>query len=223
MHQRQHEVAQRGATIMPFDLSRTTHVFDDEADGGLQTVTANDPSETAQIYLIRDHLADLANRMARIDVLAFGGGFASVPLMFHEIVEVRSWMDGPTFLNGILLGQVTPGPIVITATFIGYWLHGFLGAVVATFSVFFPSFLIVVGMTPYFDRLRASPFFNKALGGILSSFVGLLLTVTVRFAEDVSWDFSRLFLASAAFVALLLQIDLLWVVLTGAVVSLMLF
>jgi hypothetical protein len=65
MHQRQHEVAQRGATVMPFDLSRTTHVFDDEADGGLQTVTANDPSETAQIYLIRDHLADLANRMAR--------------------------------------------------------------------------------------------------------------------------------------------------------------
>src|SRR4051812_18882202 len=65
MHQRQQEVAHRGATVMPFDLSRTTHVFDDQADGGLQTVTANDPSEIAQIYLIRDHLADLANRFAR--------------------------------------------------------------------------------------------------------------------------------------------------------------
>ncbi|MBI3797932.1 MAG: aspartate carbamoyltransferase [Deltaproteobacteria bacterium] len=64
-HQRQHEVAQRGAAIMPFDLSRTTHVFDDQADGGLQTVTANDLSDTAQIYLIRDHLAELANRFAR--------------------------------------------------------------------------------------------------------------------------------------------------------------
>lgn len=65
LHQRQHEVAQRGTTVMPFDLSRTTHVFDDQADGGLQTVTANAPSDTAQIYLIRDHLADLANRFAR--------------------------------------------------------------------------------------------------------------------------------------------------------------
>lgn len=65
VHQRQHEVAQRGTTVMPFDLSRTTHVFDDQADGGLQTVTANDLSDTAQIYLIRDHLADLANRFAR--------------------------------------------------------------------------------------------------------------------------------------------------------------
>ncbi len=65
LQQRQHEVAHRGATVMPFDLSRTTHVFDDQADGGLQTVTANDPSDTAQIYLIRAHLADLANRFAR--------------------------------------------------------------------------------------------------------------------------------------------------------------
>jgi hypothetical protein len=65
LHRRQQEVAHRGTTVMPFDLSRTTHVFDDQADGGLQTVTANDPSDTAQIYLIRDHLADLANRFAR--------------------------------------------------------------------------------------------------------------------------------------------------------------
>lgn len=171
------------------------------------------------LFLTQRPLFELAVLMARIDVLAFGGGFASVPLMFHEIVEVRSWMDGPTFLNGILLGQVTPGPIVITATFIGYWLHGFLGAVVATLSVFFPSFLIVVGMTPYFDRLRASPFFTKAQGGILSSFVGLLLVVTLRFAADVSWDMGHVLLVIAAFIALRLQVDIFYVVLAGVVIS----
>lgn len=73
-------------------------------------------------------------------MLAFGGGFASVPLMFHEIVEVRSWIDGPTFVNGIALGQITPGPIVITATFVGYLLDGLLRALIATVSVFLPSF-----------------------------------------------------------------------------------
>ena len=81
-------------------------------------------------------------------------GFASVPLMFHEFVEVRAWMDGQMFLNGIALGQITPGPIVITATIVGYMVYGSIGAIVATIGVFLPSFLIVIGVVPYFDRLR---------------------------------------------------------------------
>jgi chromate transporter len=174
------------------------------------------------LFLAERQLFDLAVLMSRIDVLAFGGGFASVPLMFHEIVEVRSWMTGPTFLNGIVLGQVTPGPIVITATFIGYWLQGLQGAVVATLSVFSPSFLMVVGLAPYFDRLRAAPRFDHAMRGILCSFVGLLLAVTLRFAADVSWDIGHVLLVSAAFVALRLQVDIFYMVLAGVVIALVL-
>lgn len=171
------------------------------------------------LFLTERTLFDLAALMFRIDLFAFGGGYASVPLMFHEIVEVRAWLDGPTFLNGIVLGQVTPGPIVITATFIGYLLYGTLGGLVATLSVFSPSFLIVVGLVPYFDRLRASPTFNKAMAGVLCSFVGLLLTVTLRFAGNIQWDIARALLAGAAFVALLRKVDILWVVVIGTVIS----
>ena len=149
--------------------------------------------------------------MFRIDLFAFGGGFASVPLMFYEVVQVRPWVDGPTLLNGIVLGQVTPGPIVITATFIGYLLKGPLGGLIATICVFLPSFMMVVGIVPYFDRLRGSPYFKKVMTGILCSFVGLLLTVTIRFALNIPWDFTRILLSSAAFVALLLKVDILWV------------
>jgi chromate transporter len=158
--------------------------------------------------------------MFRIDLFAFGGGFASVPLMFHEVVEVREWMDGTTLLNGIALGQVTPGPIVITATFVGYLLKGSLGGVIATISVFLPSFMIVIGIVPYFDRLRSSPYFKKVITGILCSFVGLLLTVTIRFALDIPWNIPRILLSGAAFVALMMKVDILWVVLVGTVVSL---
>ncbi len=72
------------------------------------------------LYLIDATLLNLAVLMMKIDLFAFGGGFASLPLMLHEIVNVRGWMDSKTFMDGIALGQVTPGPIVITSTFVGY-------------------------------------------------------------------------------------------------------
>jgi len=167
-------------------------------------------------------LFDLAALMFRIDLFAFGGGFTSVPLMFNEVVNVNSWMDSRTFLNGIALGQITPGPIVITATFIGYVLYGFLGGIIATISVFLPSFLIVVGVAPYFDKLRGFPYFNKAVSGVLSSFVGLLLSVTVLFALKIPWDLLRIVIAMAAFIALFLRVEIYWVVIAGIIVSIIL-
>jgi len=171
-------------------------------------------------YFLDRKLFDLATLMFRIDLFAFGGGFASVPLMFYEVVQVRSWLDGPTLLNGIVLGQVTPGPIVMTATFVGYLVNGPLGGLIATICVFLPSFMMVVGTASYFDRLRSSPYFQKVITGILCSFVGLLLTVTIRFALDIPWNLPRILLSGAALVALILKVDILWVVLAGTVISL---
>jgi chromate transporter len=175
------------------------------------------------LFIFERELFRLGVLLFRIDLLAFGGGFSSVPLMFHEVVDVRHWMDGSTLMNGIALGQITPGPIVITATFIGYLLHGPLGGLVATISVFTPSFMLVTGAAPYFDRLRTSPSFNKVISAILCSFVGLLFAVTVRFAWGVHWDVRHVLLASAAFIALLFKIDILWVVAAGVVISVALF
>lgn len=173
----------------------------------------------ALLFFFRKDLFHLAVLMAKIDCIAFGGGFASVPLMFHEIVEVRSWIDGPTFLNGIVLGQFTPGPIVITATFVGFLVHGFPGALIATVAIFLPSFLILIGIAPWFDRMCSSAWFTRAIGGILCSFVGLLFTVGIRFALNVHWDWSHVALAAAAFAALFFKLDILWVVLAGTAIS----
>jgi chromate transporter len=166
---------------------------------------------------------NLAALFLQIDLFAFGGGFASIPLMYHEVVEVRQWIDSATFLNGIALGQVTPGPIVITATFIGYLMYGPLGGILATISIFLPSFILVVGIPPYFDRLRSSAYFNQVIQGVLCSFVGLLFTVTLRFAWNVHWDSRHILLAVAALIALLLKTDILWVVIAGILFSVVLF
>ena len=171
------------------------------------------------LWLAQRRMFDLAETMFRIDLFAFGGGFSSVPLMFHEVVEARRWLDGPTLLNGIVLGQVTPGPIVITATFVGYLLAGIGGAAVATVGVFLPSFVLLVAAAPHFDRLRTLPQFGKVISGVLCSFVGLLLTVTARFAQDVTWNWVHLLLAVGAFIALRLKVNVLWIILVGTGLS----
>jgi chromate transporter len=175
------------------------------------------------LYLLKPALLGLALLMLKIDLFAFGGGFASIPLMLEEVVNVRGWLDSKTFMDGIALGQVTPGPIVITATFVGYLVYGFPGAFVATIAIFTPSFLLLVGTAPFFHSLKQSPIFARTTQGILASFVGLLLYVTVRFALAVPWDILRVGLAVAVLIALLRKVDLLYIILIGAAISIALF
>ena len=161
--------------------------------------------------------------MMKIDLFAFGGGFASLPLMLHEIVEVRKWMDNTTFMNGIALGQITPGPIVITSTFVGYLISGPIGALFATIAIFTPSFLMVIAVTPIMDIVRTSEYFARATKGILASFVGLLFFVTMKFAFAVPWDSIRILLVCAALIAMFKKVDILYLVLITSAVSFFLF
>ena len=173
----------------------------------------------AVLYFLERRLFELASVMMKVDLFAFGGGFASVPLLLHETVEVRHWLDARTFLDGIALGQVTPGPIVITATFVGYQFAGLFGALVATVAIFTPSLVVLIAAVPYADRLRHSLSFKRALRGVLASFVGLLLAVTLRFGASASWNIVTAAIGVVAFLSLLLGVDVLWVVLGGTRVS----
>jgi chromate transporter len=171
------------------------------------------------LYIANAALFTLAAIMLKIDLFAFGGGFASLPLMLHEIVTVKGWMTNGTFMDGIALGQVTPGPIVITSTFVGYIVQGLAGAIVATIAIFTPSFFMVVTIAPIFDRLRSSPYFARVIDGILASFVGLLIYVLIKFALAVPWGVVRIILGLAALAALIRKVDILYIIPAGAVLS----
>jgi chromate transporter len=171
------------------------------------------------LWILDHRLGKLAAVMLKVDVFAFGGGFASVPLMLNEVVDVRRWIDSRTFMDGIVLGQATPGPIVITATFVGYQVAGFSGALVGTVSIFTPSFIVLVATVPYFDRLQQSALFRRAVRGVLLSFVGLLLSTAIRFGMAATWSVPGVILAVLAFVALRFKIDVAWIVLIGGIIS----
>ena len=174
------------------------------------------------LYFLNAILFNLAVVMLKIDLFAFGGGFASLPLMLHEVVINRGWLDNKTFMDGIALGQITPGPIIITATFAGYLISGISGALTATIAIFTPSFFMVVIVAPFFDRLKNSVSFMKAIDGIFASFVGLLLYVCITFTMVIPWDMVRILLGLAALIALLRKVDILYIVPSGAVISLFL-
>jgi chromate transporter len=174
------------------------------------------------LYFVNGKLFSLAVLMLRVNFFAFGGGLSSLPLMHHEIVA-RGWMDSKAFIDGIALGQVTPGPISITGTFIGYLLFGVTGAIIATIATFSPSFILLLVTEPYFAKLKSSQRFARASKGIVCCFVGLLFYVTYRFAHDIQWDLARVFLGVAAYLALYRKIDILLIVLVGALYSVVKF
>ncbi len=171
------------------------------------------------LYFLAPSLFHLAALMVRVDLFAFGGGYASLPLLLHEVVEVRHWLDLATFMDGIALGQVTPGPIVITATFVGQLVAGIGGAVVATVAMLTPSLVVLLAAASHLDRLRGSVWVQRALRGVLATFVGLLAAVLLHFLQTTPWSPVAAAVAVAALVALWRGVDLLWVVAGGAAVA----
>ncbi len=158
--------------------------------------------------------------MMKIDSFAFGGGYASLPLMLHEVVYKLKWMTEPVFMDGIALGQITPGPIVITATFVGFYQFGLIGAIISTLSIFTPSFVIIASATELQEKIRSSTWFLRAKKGLIASFSGLLFYAELKFLTGVAWTPVSALLAVILLIALLKRVNLLWIVAFTAGLSL---
>jgi chromate transporter len=167
-------------------------------------------------------LFDLAQVMMKIDLFAFGGGYTALTLMFHEAVESRHWLESKAFMDGVALGQITPGPILITAAFIGYLTGGLAGASVGTMAIFAPGFVLITAALPLVDRLRSNRFFQRAIRGTASCFTGFLLFTALKFAFAVPWDAKRFLILAASFSGLAAGADILFIVIAGAFASVIL-
>jgi chromate transporter len=110
----------------------------------------------------------------KVGALSYGGGFVIVPLMQHDAVAAYHWMTGAQFLNAVALGQVTPGPVVLTTAVVGYAAKGILGGLLATLIAFAPSFLFVIFGGRRFDRLRANQQVQSFLTGAGPAVIGAI-------------------------------------------------
>ena len=160
----------------------------------------------------------------KVGVVAFGGGYAMIPILQWEMVDHLGWLTLRQFLDGILLGFVTPGPIIITATFIGYWIKGLVGAVVGTVAIFLPPILMIIFLTPFYQRLKEGRGMRLAIQGILSALVGMLVLVTLQLGRASLVDLQSWAIMAGAAVALIaFRINLAWVVAAVAGLSLIIF
>ena len=171
------------------------------------------------LFLVSKQYFLLATIMLHIDLFSFGGGLAAIPIMYHELVVFYHWFSEQAFMDGVILGQITPGSIIIAATFYGYVHFGIWGSILATVCVFTPSFLILMAIVPFFDKLSQYPKFNKVINGILCSFVGLLVVVTYRFAIDVHWNVINVIFTVTAFILLTRNVNAIWLILIGILLS----
>jgi chromate transporter len=165
-------------------------------------------------------LGALAWVFLRTGLLLFGGGLVLVPLLAPEVVG-RGWLTQTQFLDGVAIGQATPGPIVMTAVFVGFVVRGWLGAVVATAAVFLPSFVAVLGGSgPFLRRFRERPAVAAFVEGVTAAALGAVLAAAVALARTGLAGAVRIAIFAAALGAILARAPVALVVLFGALVGL---
>jgi len=164
-----------------------------------------------------DRLVRLGLFFLKVGALLFGSGMVLFAFIQRDVVERFGWLTQQQLLDAIAVGQMTPGPVLSSATFIGYLVDGLPGAVVATVAVFLPAFLIVALVGPWIPRLRRSPAAQAFLQGVNAAVVALILAVAVALFRSAVVDIWTAAIFLAGLVLLLrLRLDTVWLVLGGA-------
>ncbi|MDF2504328.1 MAG: chromate transporter, chromate ion transporter family [Clostridium sp.] len=169
-------------------------------------------------------LLSIAITFFKIGTLSFGNGFTMIPLIQQEVVNTHHWLTLDQFMVGVALGQMTPGPVTITATFIGYKVMGLIGAVVGTLSIYVPSFLLVAITFNIYTKIKKYNWINSVLSGLLSSFVGIMALVVINTGRHALTDVYTLILFALSFILLqFVKLDSKLVILGGIVLYIIIY
>jgi len=160
----------------------------------------------------------------KIGSILFGSGYVLLAFLQADLVQNWHWLTATQLLDATAVGQVTPGPVFTTATFIGYLLGGFPGALIATAGIFLPAFFFVAISGPLVPRLRKSAIAGAFLDGVVVSSLSLMAVVTWRLGRDAVIDLPTALLAIGSAVLLIrFRLNSLWLVLGGALIGLMVY
>ncbi|MBI2502909.1 MAG: chromate efflux transporter [Candidatus Latescibacteria bacterium] len=156
----------------------------------------------------------------KIGSVLFGSGYVLLAFLRADLVERLHWLTEAQLIDAIAVGQVTPGPVFTTATFVGYLLAGPSGAAAATAGIFLPAFVFVALSGPLVPRLRTSPVAGAFLNGANVASLALMAVVTVQLAGAALVDLPTILLGGVSSLLLVrYRLNSTWLILGGAVVG----
>ena len=159
----------------------------------------------------------------KVGSILFGSGYVLLAFLRADLTERWGWLTDQQLIDAIAIGQITPGPVFTTATFIGYQLSGWPGAVLATIGIFGPGFIFVALTQPLIPRLRASRIAGGLLDGIVVASLGLMVTVTYQLGLSALVDVPTVALCLVAAISLVFwQPNSTWLIMGGAAAGWML-
>ncbi|WMM24256.1 chromate transporter [Tissierella sp. MB52-C2] len=136
----------------------------------------------------------------KIGAFSFGGGYAMLPLIRKEIIDVHGWLTTKEFIDILAVVEMTPGPVAInSATFLGYKVGGILGAIAATFAVVLPSIVIILIIAHFLSKFKSSPYVSWAFTGIRPVVLGLITSASLTVAKDAIIDIKSFVLMAILF------------------------
>lgn len=159
---------------------------------------------------------------SKLGATVFGSGYVLLAFLRADLVTHRGWLTDAQLVDAVAVGQVTPGPVFTTATFIGFILGGIRGAVVATVGIFLPAFLLVAVSGPLVPRIRKSRIAGAFLDGVNVASLALMAAVSWQLGRVSLVDTATVLLAAASLIVLVrFRVNSAWLVLLGAAIGLM--
>lgn len=159
----------------------------------------------------------------KIGCVLYGSGYVLLAFLQRDLVENRQWLTSQQLLDAIAIGQITPGPVFTTATFVGYLLAGNAGALAGTIGIFLPAFLLVGLVNPWVPKIRRSPWASGFLDGVNAGALGLMAGVTYTLGQAALVDWVTGVLAVLSAIAVFrFKVNSAWLVIAGGVVGLLL-
>lgn len=126
----------------------------------------------------------------------FGGGYVFIPAIQEAVVQNLHWLSVQEFTDGIAIGQITPGPILISATFIGYKVAGFWGAFIATIAIFLPSGVLMITGTHFLEKFKKSNLVKSIFMGLRPAVIGMIFAASFKIGQsiEINWQSIVIFL-----------------------------
>lgn len=158
----------------------------------------------------------------KIGTFSFGGGIAIIPLVQNEVVLKYGWLTQREFVDAVTLGQITPGPVVVSATFIGYEVYGILGALVSTISVILPSFVMICLATKAVRKFRENKALSNFFRGARIAVIGLIFEAALGIGRSSLVDFKTVLIAGISVICLFrYKLNPVWVLFGAGVIGVM--